>query len=88
MTLTARSRPPVRREARRREERPQREAERFDWLPGERVDGPLRRLPALAVRGNPPDNEHDHRRARHDGEDTQRTHVPWRPRRPAMLRPK
>jgi hypothetical protein len=26
--------------------RPQREVERFDWRPGERVDGPLRRVRA------------------------------------------
>ena len=77
----------MRHDARRREERPQHGAGRFDWRPGERVDGPLRRVRALAVRGNPPDDEHEHRRARRYREDAQRLNMPWRPRRPAMLSP-
>ena len=46
MMLMARSVRPVRHDARGREERPQREAQRFDWRPGERVDGPPRRVRA------------------------------------------
>jgi hypothetical protein len=85
--LMARSRRPLRHDARRREEQPQREAGRFDWRPGERVDGPLRRVRALAVRGNPPDDQREHRRARCYGEEAQPLNKPRRPR-PAMLSPK
>ena len=66
----------MRHDSRRREERPQREAERFDWRPGERVDGPLRRLRSLAVRDHPPDDQREHRRARCYGENAQRLNKP------------
>ena len=41
----------------------------------------------LPVRDHPPDDQREHRRARRYGQDAQRPHMPWRPRRLTMLRP-